>query len=102
MEVTAANATRTYPACAMELYPSSLFMLVCASAPRLPENIVSAASTQKAQNQYFVAAGPLAKIRSSSANAAASGPAEKRAVTGLGAPSQTDADRPRHGAADPL
>ena len=49
--------------------------------------MVSAASTQKAQNQYLVAAGTVAKIRSNSANAAAFGPAEKSAVTGVGAPS---------------
>src|SRR5205823_4848739 len=80
MEVTAANATKIYPACAIELYASSRFMFVCTSAPRLPANMVSTASTQKAQNQYCVAAGTVAKIRNSSANAAAFGPAEKNAV----------------------
>src|SRR5213082_2622376 len=78
MELTAAKATKMYPACAIELYASSRFMFVCTSAPRLPANIVSAASTQKAQNQYCVAAGTVAKMRSSSANAAAFGPGKKR------------------------
>ena len=89
MNVTAANATRMYPACAIELYASKRFTLVCSSAPRFPANIVSTASTQNAQNQKCVAAGTLANIRSSSANAAALGPAENSAVTGVGAPSYT-------------
>ena len=41
--------------------------LVWSSAPRLPTNIVSTARIQKAQNQKWVAAGTLAKMRSSSA-----------------------------------
>src|ERR1700746_425438 len=77
-------------------------MFVCTSAPRFPANIVSAASTQKAQNQYLVAAGTVAKIRSNSANAAAFGPAEKRAVTGVGAPSYTSGVQTWNGAAATL
>src|ERR1700757_3486111 len=102
MEVTAANATKMYPACAIELYASNRFMLVCTSAPRLPANIVSAASTQNAQNQYCVAAGTVAKMRSNSANAAAFGPAEKSAVTGVGAPSYTSGVHTWKGAAATL
>src|SRR2546429_9693815 len=89
MDVTAAKATKIYPACAMELYASSRLTLVCTSAPRFPANIVSAASTQNAQNQKCVAAGTVAKIRSNNANAAAFGPAENSAVTGEAAPSKT-------------
>src|SRR5438105_5718715 len=54
--------SKIYPACAIELYASSRFMFVCTSAPRLPANMVSTASTQKAQNQYCVAAGNLGAL----------------------------------------
>src|SRR6266481_9712624 len=73
----------------MELYARSRLTFVCTRAPRFPANIVSAASAQKAQNQKCVAAGTVAKMRSNKANAAAFGPAEKSAVTGVGAPSYT-------------
>ena len=62
-------------------------MFVCTSAPKFPANMVSTARIQNAQNQNCVAAGTVAKMRSNSANAAAFGPAEKSAVTGVGAPS---------------
>src|SRR5439155_13992907 len=102
MDVTAAKATKIYPACAMELYASKRLTFVCTSAPKLPANIVSAASAQKAQNQKCVAAGTVAKIRKSSANAAAFGPAENKAVTGVGAPSYTSGVHTWKGAAATL
>ncbi len=75
---------------------------VCTSAPRFPANIVSAASAQKAQNHKCVAAGTVAKMRNNKANAAAFGPAEKRAVTGVGAPSYTSGVHTWNGAAATL
>src|SRR5256884_9420530 len=86
----------------MELYARSRLTFVCTNAPRLPANIVSAASAQKAQNQKCVAAGTVAKMRSSKAKAAAFGPAGKRAVTGVGAPSYTSRVHTWNGAAATL
>src|SRR5439155_21796927 len=53
-------------------------------------------------NQKCVAAGTVAKMRSSKAKAAAFGPAEKRAVTGVGAPSYTSGVHTWNGAAATL
>src|SRR5215471_2519627 len=64
--------------------------------------MVSTASSQKAQNQNCVAACTVAKILSRSANAAAFGPAEKSAVTGVGAPSYTSGVQTWKGAAATL
>src|SRR5260370_42396616 len=86
----------------MELYARSRLTFVCTSAPRFPANIVSAASAQKAQNQKCVAGGTVAKMRSNKANAAAFGPAEKSAVTGVGAPSYTSRVHTWDGAAATL
>src|SRR5258708_40271224 len=83
----------------MELYARSRLTFVCISAPRFPANIVSAASAQNAQNQKCVAAGTVAKMRSNNANAAAFGPAENGAVTGVGAPSYTAGVHTWNGAA---
>src|SRR5215472_12056208 len=76
--------------------------LVYTSAPRFPTNIVRAARTQKAQNQKCVAAGTVAKMRRSNAKAAAFGPAENSAVTGVGAPSYTSGVQTWNGAAATL
>src|SRR5579863_2620875 len=78
------------------------FTLFCTRAPRLPANIVATASTQKDQNQKSVAAGMVTKIRSSSANVAAFGPAENSAVTGVGEPSYTSGVHTWKGAAATL
>src|SRR5216684_9081383 len=86
----------------IELYARSRLTFVCTSAPRFPANIVSAASAQKAQNQKCVAAGTVAKMRNNKANAAAFGPAEKSAVTGVGAPSYTSGVHTWNGAAATL
>src|SRR5260370_4703946 len=88
MEVTAANATRMQPACATELYARTRLTFVCTSAPRVPANIVSAASAQKAQNHKGVAAGTVGKSRSNTANPAAFCPPAHRRVTVVGAPPQ--------------
>src|SRR5260370_17293647 len=86
----------------MELYASSLLTFVCTKAPKFPANMVSAASAQKAQNQKCVAAGTVAKMRSNKAKAAAFGPAENSAVTGVGAPSYTSGGHTWKGAAATL
>src|SRR5947208_15811054 len=86
----------------MELYARSRVTFLCTNAPRLPANIVSAASAHKTQNQKCVAAGTVAKMRSSKAKAAAFGPAEKRAVAGVGAPSYTSGVHTWNGAAATL
>src|SRR5215469_59280 len=64
--------------------------------------MVKTASTQKAQNQKCVAAGTVANTRSSRAKAAAFGPVEKSAVTGVGAPSYTSGVQTWKGAAATL
>ncbi len=63
------------------------FTFDCTSAARFPANMVSAAETHMAQTQSWLAAKTVSKIRSRRANAAALGPEESSAVTGVGAPS---------------
>src|SRR5208283_2645572 len=77
-------------------------MFDCTTAPRFPTNMVSTARIQNAQNQYVVAACTVAKILNSSAKAAAFGPAEKSAETGVGAPSYTSGVQTWKGAAATL
>src|SRR6478609_3734364 len=91
-----------YPACAMELYASMRFKLVCTMADKFPKNMLSAAATHSAQNHRGGAASTLARMRSASANAAALGPVDSRAVTGAGAPSYTSGVQSWNGAAATL
>src|SRR5215472_16415915 len=85
-----ANATRRYPAWAIDEYASRRFTLFCKSAPRLPIVIESTAEIQISQNQALPASTVAPKrIRSRTANAAALGPVDMRATTGAGAPSYT-------------
>ena len=81
------SATSTYPACAIELYPSMRFTLVCVSAAKLP-NVMEASALIHTSGSHPRPIGwkGVMKIRRKMANAAAFGPVERNAVTGDGAP----------------
>src|ERR1700682_4483115 len=83
----AANATRVYPACAIEEYASSRLTFCCTSAPTFPSVIDRAAATQISQSRPGALASNM--TRSRTANAAALGAVDMKPTTGAGAPSYT-------------
>src|SRR3981189_1777703 len=91
---------KRYPACAIELYASSRLRLFCTMAVRLPSVIVTAEMIPVIAGQGRSVVGaesPLGscranaakKKRMATANPAAFGPTERKAVNGVGAPSYT-------------
>src|SRR5580698_2095881 len=76
--------------------------LVCATAAKLPTSMLNTAEIHSAQNQNEPAALVVARIRRSRANAAALGPEDISAVTGVGAPSYTSGVQTWKGAAATL
>src|ERR1700733_3533707 len=80
-----------YPTCAMPEYASSRFMSVCASAPRLPITIDSAASTHSGTRIFAAWSDGSAAYanRASTASVPAFVATDMNAVTGSGAPSYT-------------
>ena len=62
-------------------------MLVCSSAAKLPTVIESSAETQTSGSQAEpIGSNAVRKMRRKTAKAAAFGPAERNAATGVGAP----------------
>src|SRR5262244_1445591 len=100
MWLRAANATRMYPAWAIEEYASIRLTLFWMSAPKLPSVMESAAEIQMSQNHsVWVVANSM---RRSTAKAAALGPVDINATTGAGAPSYTSGVHTWNGAAATL
>src|SRR5262249_31830369 len=92
----AANATRMYPAWAIEEYASIRLTLFWMRAPKLPRVMESTAEIQMSQNHcMWVVAN---NTRSSTAKAAALGPVDISATTGAGAPSYTSGVQTWNGA----
>src|ERR1039457_5787443 len=87
----------------MELYASMRFTLVWISAAKFPTVMESSAAIQTSGCQA-APMGPNAvrKIRRKTENAAALGPAERNAATGVGAPWYTSGAQTWKGAAETL
>src|SRR6516165_12274819 len=96
----AANATRMYPACAIDEYASRRFTLVCTKAATLPSVIESAAEIQISQKRPGAFASN--KTRSRTAKAAAFGAVDMNPTIGAGAPSYTSGVQMWNGAAATL
>ena len=78
----------TYPACAMELYASMRLMLVWRRAAKLPMVMESSAESHTSGSHAPpIGSKAVMKMRRNTAKAAALGPAERNALTGVGAPS---------------
>src|ERR1035441_7074882 len=87
----------------MELYASMRFTLVCMSAAKFPTVMESSAAIQTSGCQAApIGPNAVRKIRRKTANAAALGPAERNAATGVGAPWYTSGAQTWKGAADAL
>ncbi len=105
------KASSMYPACEMLENASMRLTLSCPSAERLPMVIVAIArqpamtgqgesmATPAAVSSTCPAPSASAKKRSSTAKPAALGPTERKAVTGVGAPSYTSGVHMWNGAA---
>src|SRR6202007_2814650 len=91
-----ANATRRYPACAIEEYASSRLMLVWTRAPTFPRVIERAAKTQRTQRRPGALMANTTRRRT--ANAAALGAVDINPTTGAGAPSYTSGVQTWNGA----
>src|SRR6516165_7727817 len=99
----AVKATSTYPACAIELYASRRLTFDCSSAAKFPMVIDNSAETQtRGSHPAPIGSKAVMKIRRNTAKAAALGPAERNAVTGVGAPWYTSGAHIWNGDADTL
>src|SRR5437763_1118778 len=99
----AVSATRTYPACAIELYASMRLMFDCVSAAKLPMVIENSAESQTSGSQPAATGwNAIVKIRRNTANAAALGPAERNPEIGAGAPWYTSGAQIWNGAPETL
>src|SRR5216683_4854588 len=91
------------PPCAIDEYASMRMMFVCRSATRLPIVMVIAASTQNKGCQTSLLKGNATKSSVSRAtNPAAFDATDRKAVTGVGAPSYVSGAHVWNGTADTL